>query len=190
MIPERTFLQGSVILDADCTISLYASGQMGQILRSIPGSVFIADYVFAEEVKWIYNGSRRERKSIDLQPFVDDGLLSIVSLESEAEEMSFIDFAATIGDDGESITGAIAYHRGWAVGTDDRKARTIFSETIPDVQLITTPQFIKYWFEHMNPEADNVYRILQNVRIQAKYEPGKNHSLYAWWQSFNGSHFT
>ena len=188
MTPETTFLYDSIILDADCTINLYASGQIKDILSIIPGTVFIADYVFTEEVKWIYNGPERERKSIELQPFVDNGLLTVVSLESEAEEISFIDLAATIGNDGESITGAIASQRGWAIGTDDRKAQTVFAEVIPDVQVITTPEFIKYWFDSTQPVLDVMHTTLQNIRTQAKYEPGKSHPLYTWWQRFNGNH--
>ena len=123
---DTTFFHDSIILDADCTINLYASGQMEGILRVIPGKIFIADGVLQREVKWIYDGPERQRKPIEIQPFIDNGLLTVASFESEAEEISFIDFAATIGDDGESITGAIASHRNWAIGTDDRKAHAVF----------------------------------------------------------------
>lgn len=185
---DITFFHDSIILDADCTINLYASGQIENILRIIPGTVFIADYVLQEEVKWLYDVSMRERKPIELQPFVDNALLTVASLESEAEKITFIDLATTIGDDGESITGAIASHRNWAIGTDDRKAQRVFSVEIPHNQMITTPEFIKYWVDSTHPSISQVHTILQNIRIKAKYEPSTTHQLYEWWHEFNWRH--
>lgn len=188
MTSEKIFLHDCVILDANCLINLYASGHMSDILGVLPGTVAAADYVLEKEVIWIYNGSEQEKQSIELQPLIESELLTLVSLKSEAEDIAFIDFAAAIGDDGESITGAIASHRNWAIGIDDRKAIKVFSDEIPNTQLITTPEFIKYWADTAAPGTDVIRMTLQNIRIRAKYEPSQTHPLYSWWQRFNGNH--
>jgi hypothetical protein len=105
------FSQDCIILDACCIINLYASGQMGDILKSISKSVVVAAYVRDEEALRIFCGQAgngtEEYERIDLQPFIDCGLLRVVTPETEAENITFVNFAATL-DDGEAITGAIA----------------------------------------------------------------------------------
>ena len=111
-----------VILDACCLITLHESGHMADILESIPSSVAVAAYVRDEEIL-----------RFDLQPFIDRGLIFIVDLESEDEENTAVDFAFMLRDNGEAFTGAIALHRNWAIGTDDRQAREFFSRETPQL---------------------------------------------------------
>ena len=119
------FVHDCVILDACCVVNLYASRHFGHILETIPASVAVAAYVRNEEARKIYGGPdehvMQREEQIDLQPFIDRGLLTLVSPESEAENVAYVNFAAAL-DDGEAITGAIAVHRHWAIGTDDRGA--------------------------------------------------------------------
>ncbi len=143
---------------------------MSDIFASTGISVFVPDYVKDTEVL-----------RCDLQPFVDQGLLSVASPETEGEETAYVNFAVSL-DDGEAITGAIALHRGWAIGTDERKARRIFSGVAPHLQLVSTPELIKYWFDVTKPDLDELRRVLRKVSERAKYQPDIQHPLYKWWQ--------
>jgi predicted nucleic acid-binding protein len=187
LISSFVFSQECVILDACCIINLYASGQMGNILKSIPKSVTVAAYVHAKEVMRIHGGPNgditQKYERIDLQPFINSGLLTIVSPETEAENLAFVNFATAL-DDGEAITGAIALHRNWSIATDDRKATSFFTQNMPHIQTISTPELIKYWVDTTHPPVEVLCTALQQVRTRARYEPDKRHKLYSWWQKY------
>lgn len=174
-----------VILDACCVINLYASGRMAAILAAHPSAFAVTDYVMEQEVLRMYTGPRERvtdaAERIQLQPFLERGQIQLVALDSEEERRAYVDFAAHI-DDGEAMTGAIAVGRGWAIGTDDRKARAFFGRVAPHVELISTPELIKNWVDRTDPEASEVSRALQRVRLRARYVPGSKHPLYDWWR--------
>jgi hypothetical protein len=184
------FLRESIILDACCITNLYASGQMGNILKAISRSVAVAAYVREQEALRIYSGldgdGTRRYEQIDLQPFIDCGLIIVVSPENEAENISFVNFAAALGGDGEAITGAIALHRNWSIACDDRRAIKFFAQSSPQLQVITTPELIKHWVDTTNPPLDNIRIALQRIRMQARYEPNTKHPLHFWWQTYKG----
>lgn len=160
---------------------------MGDILKSIPKSVAVAAYVRYEEALRIYSGldgdEAEKSEQIDLQPFIDCGLLIVVSPETEAENITFVNFAAAL-DDGEAITGAIALHRNWSIGSDDRRATSFFTQHTPHLQVISTPELIKYWVDTANPPFETVCIALQKIRVRARYEPNLRHKLYLWWQKY------
>ena len=178
------FNHDHLILDACCAINLYASFQMESILSSIPVPVVVSDYVKDEEALNILGGADEDgagrKDPVDLQPLIDLGLIKVVSLEVETESEAYINFAAELDDD-EAITAAIALHRNWAVGTDDRKATNLFQRDAPKIQIISTPELIKYWADTNNPSWEMVTRALRNIRMRARYFPQSNHPLYYWW---------
>jgi len=181
------FLHECIILDACCIINLYASRQFGNILEAIPASVAIATYVREEEVLKVYGGPAEDvmqkEEQIDLQPFIDRGLLLPVSPESEAENVTYVNFAASL-DDGEAIIGAIAVHRNWAIGSDDRRAISFFAKEAPQLQRISTLELMKHWVDSTELPADVVRNALRNVRFRAKYVPHSKHPLYHWWRTY------
>ncbi|HSH77652.1 MAG TPA: hypothetical protein VLA19_03870 [Herpetosiphonaceae bacterium] len=153
MTTHLVFAHSCIILDASCTINLAASGQMEGILEAIPSSVAVAAYVREQELLRINarsgEGGARSPQAIDLQPLIDRRLLIVVSPESEAENESYVNFAAVLGDDGEAITAAIAVHRDWAIAIDDRSAANLFRREARQLQLISTPELIKHWVDTM-----------------------------------------
>lgn len=187
MQPTLTFAHSCVILDACCVINLYASGYIEAILRSIPPDVAIATLVRDKEATRIYSNSSdpaQKYEVINLEPYITGKLIHIVSLETEAENISFVNFAATLGGDGEAITGAIAYHRNWSIGSDDRKALAFFARTAPQLQLISTLEMVKHWVDTSNARFELVQKALRNMRERAKYAPAGNHPLYEWWSYY------
>ena len=184
------FAHDTLILDADCVISLYASGQMGEILAAIPRSMTVATYVAEREALWIWGepdpAGVRPKDQIQLQPFVDRGLLHLVHIDSEEEAEVLATFAAMIRGQGEAITGAIAYCRNWAIVVDDRRARRLFTEQTPHLQLLYALDLVKHWADNTDAPADLITQALRNIRRRATYRPALDHPLLVWWQTFGG----
>jgi uncharacterized protein YaeQ len=86
--------------------------------------------------------------------------------------------------DGEIETCAIAVHRNWAVGIDDRKARGYFSKTYPHLLLVTTPELVQYWVIQAEPDTRTVQQALERIENVGNYKIGKRHALYTWWNSW------
>lgn len=180
----------TLILDASCVISLYASRQMFHILDAIPRTVTVATYVAEKEVLNVYGdpgeNGQPVRQPVDLRPFIDAGLLQLVSIDSEEEAETFATFASMIRDQGEAITGAIAYHRNWAVVMDDRKARRLLSEHAGHLPLLYTLDLVKYWADVQSPAPSLLSTALQNIRHYALYTPPRRHLLFDWWHENDG----
>jgi len=179
-----TFEHDVLMLDACCVMTLYASGRMDDVLRSIPPSVTVAAYVYEEEALFIYAGPeddvRREREPITLEPLVEAGLLAIVSLESADEILAYVNLSSRL-DDGEAATIAIASTRNWMVATDDKKAIGVL-ETYERLQVVTTPDLLKHWADTTKASSEAIAEVLRAVQGRSVYKPGKRHSLFAWWQ--------
>ncbi|MCB0207957.1 MAG: hypothetical protein KDJ52_01430 [Anaerolineae bacterium] len=180
---DLIFSHDAIILDACCVINLYASKQIEVILDAIPKSVCIAAYVKDEEILRIYDISTNRTEDIDLKPLIDKSILVLVYLNLETEAETHVNLA-TVLDDGEAVTGAIAYHRNWAIATDDNAAIKVFKREAPHLQIITTPELIKYWADNNNPPPEVVKQCLQNITVGARYHPSKKNPLYNWWQSY------
>jgi len=185
------YAHDTLILDANCVISLYASKQMANILAAIPKTITIAAYVSENEALWVYSepdeSGQRTKEPILLQPLIDTGLLHIVTIQSEDEAEIFATFAAMIRDQGEAITGAIAFKRNWAIVVDDEKARRLFHQNASHLQLIYMLELVKHWVEVDSPPDEIITATLQNIRKRATYTPRNQHPLYKWWHSNGGS---
>ena len=127
---DLIFSHDCIILDACCIISLYASKRIEEILNTIPKSVCVAAYVKNEEVLKTYDVSSDTEEVVDLQSLIDRGVLILVELDLETEADTWVNLA-TVLDDGEAVTGAIAFHRNWAIATDDRAAIRLFEREAP-----------------------------------------------------------
>jgi hypothetical protein len=160
---------------------------MGKVLKSVPKSVAVAAFVSEKEALWTYSGPhddvRQDRKKVDLRPFVDAGWLKMVKIASAAEVEDYVNFAAKL-DPGEAVTGAIAINRNWAIGVDDKRARSLFQREAAHLQLVYTLELVKYWADTTNPPFEVIASALKNIRTRAIYEPGSNHPLYSWWTRY------
>jgi len=175
----------SVILDACCVMTLYGSGRMGDVLTTLPTPVFVCDYVLEEEALTVYDGPpgdvRAESTEIDLRPLEQEGLVERTHLRSD-EQATFIALAQEV-DDGEARTIAIALHRNWTVGTDDKKALRVCRSEGSDT--LTTPVFMREWVEEEDPPHDEIAAALRRIRTRAVYLPGKGHPEYEWWAQYS-----
>ena len=167
-----------IIVDACCGICLYASGYMRSILQTLP-QIAIAEYVFQNEMKSIHN----PLEAMDVTEFVNEGLVEILALQSEAEEQTSVNLAFYM-EDGEADSGAIAIHRQWVLATDERKVIAHFQSNYPHIQLATTPEILKYWADENQLSAPDIAMAIRNIELRARYVVASDHALREWWQYF------
>ncbi|MDE2717837.1 MAG: hypothetical protein OXI33_12620 [Chloroflexota bacterium] len=105
----------------------------------------------------------------------------MLRLEHSEEEVTFVDLAASI-DDGEAVTGALAFHRGCSVATDDRKARRLLEEHVPTVPLVSTLELLKLWAEEASIPDTELQAAMMSMKSWASYIPGVRDPLHEWWQ--------
>jgi predicted nucleic acid-binding protein len=173
-----------LILDACCILNFSASGNLISIIKSIPAQVVITEVVRKQELKSLQSLENEENEgAIQLENAIQQGLLLVIDFESEAEEETFVNYVFELGDDGESSTFAIAFHREWAVATDDKCAMTFFQKSVPDCQLLSTLEIIKYWSEDIKLDSTSLKTALNSIKVKGRYLPNKRHHLYSWWES-------
>lgn len=160
---------------------------MRPILETIPKSLSVAAYVKDNEALSIFSGAADDVQSsaaaINLQPFIESGLLILADIETEIEADTYINLAEKL-DDGEAITGAIALNRNWAIATDDSASIKLFQAKAPHIALVTTLELVKYWADITQPDKETIRVTLHNIRLRGKYEPHRGHPLNNWWQQF------
>ena len=125
--------------------------------------------------------THEERVPVDLSQLVREGLIHLMRLEHLEEKLTFVDLAVSI-DDGEATTGALAFHRGCTVATDDRKARRVFGEWFPTVPLGSTLELLNQWAQDESVPNVELQSAMTRMRTGASYVPGYRDTLYAWWR--------
>ncbi len=173
-----------LVLDACCLLNFGASGNFLAILQAIPAQVVVTEVVRQEEIKRFRSLEGEENEGIlQFEKAIESGLLLVVDFASEAEEETFVNTAFVLRDDGESATFAIAFHRGWGIATDDKKAIAFFHKEAPQLQILSTLAIVKYWSEQENIDTPELKIILSAIRIKGRYIPRRKHPLLSWWES-------
>jgi len=173
-----------LLLDACCVLNFCASGQLLSIIESIPVQVAVTKVVQERELKTLQRLEEGETEGIlQFETAIAQSLLTIVDFELEAEVESFVNYAAILGDDGESATCAIAFHRGWVVATDDRGAMRFIRRELPHLEIISTLEIVKHWADKKCPEPSKLQDVLQKIKVKARYSPDRNHPLQGWWEA-------
>ena len=175
----------ALLLDASCLLNLYATGRLREIASALPYQLGVADYVLEREALYTWApdpaGTGERKEPVDVSSLVHEGLIHVLRLEHSEEEVTFVDLAALI-DDGEAVTGALAFHRGCSVATDDRKARRLLEEHVPTVPLVSTLELLKLWAEEASIPDTELQAAMMSMKSWASYIPGARDPLHAWWQ--------
>lgn len=176
--------QSHLVLDACCVLNFSASGHFLEILKAIPATVVVSEVVKTQELITLQElESGGDEAVIQFETAIKKGLLLVTDFESVEEEETFVNYVFELGDDGESATGAIAVHRGWAVATDDKRAISFFHQEASQLKIVSTLEVIKYWSESTNLSSPELQHVLKDIRVKGRYMPHKNHPLLSWWQS-------
>lgn len=177
---------GRLLLDASCLLNLYATGRMLDIAQSIGYQLEVADYVLEYETLYVVRpnsaGTEEEQVPVVLEHLIHCGLLSVVELEGQDVLGSFVQLASLV-DDGEAATGALALHRDCSIAIDDRKARRVFGELMPGVKLVSTLEIMRCWAQEAPLPASEPRAALTAMQAGASYFPGRRDPLYDWWKS-------
>ncbi len=175
-----------LLLDACCLLNLYATRQLREIALMSRFQFGIVNHVLFREALYIRvpaaTGNRETAESLDLKPLIRERVIEELRLESPAEVSTFIDFSVRM-DDGEAETGAIAFHRGYAIATDDRKARRVLEEMAPAVPLVSTLELVKEWAQSVSASVPQIQEALRSMETSASYLPGRRDSRFSWWKS-------
>ena len=166
-----------LVLDACCLINLDASGMLIEIIESLPFSAVVSSIVWEEEITVIEQIRGEAGKAIETQ------LIDVVEMQDDELE-AFIEYAAYMGDDGESASFAIAINRNWAVATDDKGALNFLTSLNTGIKVCSTLELMQIWAEARGKSAAEIRQALLQVKEKGRYMPGKGHPLYGWWEQY------
>jgi hypothetical protein len=170
-------------IDACCLIDLCASGQPDAILAASGFRWFIPSAVIGE-ARYLHRPSpddpgRMVPVPLDLAPSLAVGLLTACDPEGEEEAKWFVQLATLFRSDGEAACLAVAKVRGWALATDDRKARREAASL--GVPVVTTAELVKAWADATSVDEAAVIQILRDIQTYARFTPHKTMPLHLWW---------
>lgn len=176
-------MMSAVILDACGVVNLYASGQFAPILAALANDWYLPAAVERESKTYRQPDPADLGELIvvpvDLLPAINAGILTRCDCESEEETELYLELAAQIRDDGESMGLAIAKCRGWSVLTDDKKARRIGKEL--GVSVVATTEVMKRWSEITKPSESELSVVLEAIERFANYRPARGAEYFDWW---------
>jgi predicted nucleic acid-binding protein len=170
-----------ILLDTSVTLNLLATGVSLAVLESLEVSCFVCSAVIAETLYIRSDDPMQPREAVSVNPWLQSGTVKIVNPDSTLEEELYVQFAAEL-DDGEAMSLAICRSRGYALATDDRKARRIAGQlALPAVQLVSTSQIVHQWAGRTSAPRDELKRLLAAIELRARFIPPHNDPLREWW---------
>jgi len=171
-----------VILDACVLINIIASGRAQEILTGSGYRFGIGTVASKESVYLRAIDPNGPPEALELDPLVKSKCLTVYGLSGDAEETLYVDYAVQL-DDGEAMTLALPSSRGYAVATDDRKARRIFlADTGDATRLLSTPQILRKWSESARLGANELRQLLLEISHRGRFSPRSDDPEFTWWK--------
>lgn len=172
-----------VAIDACCLIDLLASGEAEAILRAC-GFTWRLPAAVQEEVRYCRRYDPNDTGqtvtvAVDLSPFIESGLLSVCSPETEQELDRFTRYATVFRSDGEAMCLSLAEERKWLVATDDRRAIRIARQA--GLTVVSCPELVKTWADATAPDRADLIRVLQDIEELAQFRPNRTLPEFRWW---------
>ena len=175
----------NILLDACCLINLLSTGRIAEMLLALPCVFHVCDAVVQESlfIEIIEESQTRHRAPVDLNPHFDSGVFRRAQPETADEIAAFVRYA-TVLDDGEAMSFALAKCRSWAVATDDRKARRL--AIAEGITTTSTIELLKEWSEKTGALDKVVRDAVQFVATLGRYRPSRNAPEANWWRAKGG----
>lgn len=173
MITERP-----VVLDTCVLINLLATARIAEIVGVIAPSCLVCSAVSGESLYLRPVEADAKLETVNLVPLLEAGILNSCQIEGPAEEELYVSYAMEL-DDGEAMSLAIAQACGFALATDERKARRMVRENIPQLSLVSTPEIIKAWAEKTT--RAEVIAVVRTILARARFRPSGLDPLATWW---------
>jgi predicted nucleic acid-binding protein len=176
MTPPRILLIDTCVL-----INLLASGEIKPILKAAAQRSLICSVVEKESIYLRADDPQDGLEMVNLQPLIEDGGLTVCDIETLEEEQLYVNYASVL-DDGEAMSLAIALARGWNLATDERKARRLFLEAANKADLLTTTStLIRDWSEAKKIASNRLKSVLLQIENRARYRPSSWDVNHRWW---------
>jgi predicted nucleic acid-binding protein len=179
----------SLLPDACVLFNFAATGCLTDIVAALGISWAIAKAVEREIVPQVADPlvpRVTEPLSIDVARLCAGGLLKVLECNTHEEAAQFVALVEPGPDhldDGEAMTFAIAIQRGFAVATDDRKARRVLAKIAPQLPVYGTPSLLHRWAQLAQPEPLELARMLNAIQQRGHFVPPSSDPLAVWWQS-------
>jgi len=170
-----------LILDTSVALNLLAAGAGLSVLESLEVNCFVCSAVVDETIYVRSDNPTEPREAVSIDPWLASGAVKVINPESLLEEELYVQFAADL-DDGEAMSLAVCRARGYALATDDRKARRIAGRLAPPgVQLLSTSQIVHHWAVRTGAAPGELKRILSAIELRARFIPPHDDPLREWW---------
>ena len=170
-----------ILLDTSVALNLLATGASLSLLKSLETRCFVCSAVIAETLYIRSDDPLQSREAVSIDPWLQSNAVQAVSPEGPFEKELYVRFAADL-DDGEAMSLAICRARGFALATDDRKARRIASQLAsPAVKLVSTSQIMHRWAGKVNTRPGELSRLLTKIELRARFIPPHDDPLRKWW---------
>jgi predicted nucleic acid-binding protein len=168
-----------LLLDACVAINLAAAARLDQIADALQVTFVIAAQAASEagHLRDIVNGTT-VLTPINLDQFASSKALEIREL-APAELTLYLELASVV-DDGEAATIALAIHHRIDLATDDRRARRLCSERHL-AEPMRTMALLHAYAESARLKNDEVRQMLIQVRDRASFLPSRSDSHLKWW---------
>lgn len=168
-----------LLLDACVLINLAATDRLADIADSRDTS-FLLTQQAAGEAGYLRDvvGGELVTTPIDLSQHAGAGTLQIVNL-TPAEYPTYIQLASVI-DDGEASTIAVAVARNLPLATDDRKARQV-CEQQGIHEPTRTLSLVHGHADAVGLDHAAIRDLLIKIRDRASFLPPRNDPDYKWW---------
>ena len=175
-----------LLLDACCAINLFATRRAAEIVSELPYAFAVVDVAQREagEVRRGGGGEDAdEREAVDWQALIDASTVEVLTVTGERELGTYVELAAGL-DDGEAATCAVAVQRGYAVATDDRKARNVLAARNPQTRLYSTLELLRQWCEARMFGAVEIGAVLRDLRERGRFLPPRGDPQKEWWDQY------
>ena len=171
------------VLLNDCSVllNLLAADCLASIADDTGWQFAICPAVRDEVIK-LRDAHSGEMVEVNIGPLIASGLLQVLELSGEEEEMLFVEQSIVV-DDGEAMSIAIAASRHLELAIDDNQAANHTRRTFPEIRLWSTPEILKAWADQRPLEFEILREAIRNIEVRARYFPPKSHALAAWWRT-------
>ncbi len=166
--------------DSSVLLNLLATDCMEQISADTGWQFAICPAV-RDEVKKLRDFHTGEMIEVDLTPHIASGLLQVLEITGEKEEILYVEQSIVV-DDGEAMSIAIAANRHLRLAIDDKQASNHARDKFPEIELWSTPTILKRWTEVGRVKAATLRVAIVLIEARARYFPSRSHALADWWQ--------
>jgi len=170
-----------LISDTSVLLNLLAANCVASVAAATGCQFAICPAVKAE-IKKLRDPATGDLVTVDVTDLLESGVLALVDMADEIEQMSYVDLAAVV-DDGEAMAIAIASRRGLDLAIDDKRAANHARRAYPTLQVVTTPEILKAWSDSGAISGAQLQQAIAQIESRARYAPARSHPLFAWWVS-------